>query len=374
MHMFFTNLCLGLSLFLLFNVNLSSPSPSAVMKILKHQENLSTNRQLLPFLNPRGICSKYALNILMLSKLIIISIFLIHILIHCLSILINSVRFVPYNFNLNVSVKLLKNSQSISINSIFYILLLHIDSVESFIMSLYFLSDIYYIYVLTFVTSKIKSLASVKSIHNLGNKVTLIVLSSIILHFYSFCLSFASVSTVSNCTSTLIITCLFFALLQSTRIWLMFINTFINIDDMMNIMILTSQVVCMHRFLFIIIINSFLSRLYTITHWVISLKIVLSNDVDKNPGDFVNNFFTFCNWNLNSLAKDNFYRTWLLEAHNSFHNYDIIFICETSLNDSVELPDTLLNDYPFVSANNPSNAKHDGVGIFYENSLPVTQL
>ena len=67
-------------------------------------------------------------------------------------------------------------------------------------------------------------------------------------------------------------------------------------------------------------------------------------------------------WNLNSLAKENFERVQLIEAHNSIFNYDFISICETSLNDSVELP---------LPANNPANTRHGGVGLFYKNSLPV---
>ena len=42
-----------------------------------------------------------------------------------------------------------------------------------------------------------------------------------------------------------------------------------------------------------------------------------------------------------------------------------------SLNDSVELPDTLLNDYTFVPANNPVTSKNGRVGVFHKNSLPV---
>ena len=76
-------------------------------------------------------------------------------------------------------------------------------------------------------------------------------------------------------------------------------------------------------------------------------------------------------WNLNSLAKDNFQRVSLIEAHNTIFNYDLISICETSLNDSVELPEPLLNEYTFVPANNPANRRHGGVGLFYKNSLPV---
>ena len=76
-------------------------------------------------------------------------------------------------------------------------------------------------------------------------------------------------------------------------------------------------------------------------------------------------------WNINSLAKDNFKRVRLIEAHNSIFNYDLISICETSLNDSVELPETLLDDYTFVPANKPGNTRHGGVGLFYKNSLPA---
>ena len=42
---------------------------------------------------------------------------------------------------------------------------------------------------------------------------------------------------------------------------------------------------------------------------------------------------------------DNFQRVRLIEAHNCIFNYDLVSICETSLNDSVELPETLLNNY-----------------------------
>ena len=110
---------------------------------------------------------------------------------------------------------------------------------------------------------------------------------------------------------------------------------------------------------------------YLSPSWMTFIRIILSNDVETNPGDFVNNFFTFCNWNLNSLAKDDFYRVKLLEAHNSIHNYDFISICETSLNDTVYLPDEMLENYTFMSCNSPSNTRRGGVGLFYKNDLPV---
>ena len=105
--------------------------------------------------------------------------------------------------------------------------------------------------------------------------------------------------------------------------------------------------------------------------WVILIIILLSNDVEKNPGDFNNGFFSFCNWNLNSLAKDDFYRAQLLEAHNAIFNYDLISLCETSLNDTVDLPNPLMDGYTFISCNNSQNQRHGGVGLLYKNSLPI---
>ena len=97
-----------------------------------------------------------------------------------------------------------------------------------------------------------------------------------------------------------------------------------------------------------------------VPHWLPIILIILSNDIDLNPGpNFDNIFFNFMSWNANSLAKDNFQRVRLI------FNYYLVSICETSLNDSVELPETLLNDYTFVPANHPANTRRGGVGLFF---------
>ena len=99
---------------------------------------------------------------------------------------------------------------------------------------------------------------------------------------------------------------------------------------------------------------------------------MLSNDVELNPGDnHHGNLFSFMNWNLNSLPKNNFERIQLIEAHNSIFNYDLISLFETSLNSSVEIPYSLLNEYSFVSATHPDDKSHDGVGLLYKDSLPI---
>ena len=68
-------------------------------------------------------------------------------------------------------------------------------------------------------------------------------------------------------------------------------------------------------------------------------------------------------WNVDSIAKDDFQRVRLIEAHNSIFNHDLISICETSLNDSIKLPDILLNGYTFVHSKNATNTRHGGVGL-----------
>ena len=107
-----------------------------------------------------------------------------------------------------------------------------------------------------------------------------------------------------------------------------------------------------------------------VPNWLSIILIILSNDVHLDPGpQYQNSFFNFMSWNVNSMANDNFERGRLIKARNSTFNYDMISICETSLNDSVELPETLLNDYTFVSANNPANTRHGGMGLFLQEIL-----
>ena len=106
--------------------------------------------------------------------------------------------------------------------------------------------------------------------------------------------------------------------------------------------------------------------------WLSTLLLLMSNDIEQNPGPgYHSNFFNFMNWNLNSLATNDFSRVQLIEAHNSLYNYDLISICETSLTDSLIPNVPELEGYTFEPANHPDNVTHGGVGLFYKNSLPI---
>ena len=110
--------------------------------------------------------------------------------------------------------------------------------------------------------------------------------------------------------------------------------------------------------------------------WYFSLLMTLSLDIHPNPGqeesckrDYKEGFLSFCNWNLNTLSKNDFYRVSLLEAHNLIFDYDIISLCETSLNDSFNPDDIKLPGYNFVPWNYPNGLQNGGVGIFYKDHL-----
>ena len=106
--------------------------------------------------------------------------------------------------------------------------------------------------------------------------------------------------------------------------------------------------------------------------WLSTLLILISNDIEQNPGPgYHSNFFRFMNWNLNSLATNDFARVQLIEAHNSLYSYDLISICETSLTDSLVPSVPELDGYTFEPANHPDNVSHGGVGLFYKNTLPI---
>ena len=84
-----------------------------------------------------------------------------------------------------------------------------------------------------------------------------------------------------------------------------------------------------------------------------------------------NSYFTFMSWNLNSTSKVDFHRLKLLEARNSIFNYDLISLCETSLNDIVVHPDGYLSDYTFIFSIKPDNTRHGGVRLYYKTYLPL---
>ena len=106
-----------------------------------------------------------------------------------------------------------------------------------------------------------------------------------------------------------------------------------------------------------------------LAQWWVFRVILLSGDVELNPGPETLNF---CTWNLNSIAAHDFLRVSLLEAYNSVYSNDLIGIVETHLDNTVDEDRLSLHGYTFIKDNHPQNVKRGGVGLYIRDSLPST--
>ena len=140
---------------------------------------------------------------------------------------------------------------------------------------------------------------------------------------------------------------------------------------------IAKSAICIYKTAYSIIAYLFSCPYEIFALWYIFLQLRLSKDIHPNPGplqsnnEFCGGFLSFCNWNLNTLSKGDFYRVSLLEAHNTEFKYDIISLCETSLNDTIQVPDNILPGYKFHSCNHPDGNRSGGVGIFFKETLPL---
>ena len=71
--------------------------------------------------------------------------------------------------------------------------------------------------------------------------------------------------------------------------------------------------------------------------WAYSHHISLNGDIELNPGPRrdMNQFFSVCYWNLNSVASHNFSKLQFLIAYNCIHKFDIICFSEYYLNSEI---------------------------------------
>ena len=103
------------------------------------------------------------------------------------------------------------------------------------------------------------------------------------------------------------------------------------------------------------------------TQWLVFRTILLSGDVETNPGLET---LDFCCWNLNSITAHDFLRVSLIEAYNSVYKNDLIGIVETHLDNTVNDGRLTLDGYTFSKSNHPQNIERGGVGLYVKDSLP----
>ena len=89
------------------------------------------------------------------------------------------------------------------------------------------------------------------------------------------------------------------------------------------------------------------------TKQLIELLLILSNDVEQNPGpEKEKPHITFCQWNTN--------------------DYDIICLSETFLDSSIDNDDRIsIPGDNLLRVDDPSNTKRGGACIYYKDHLPI---
>ena len=124
----------------------------------------------------------------------------------------------------------------------------------------------------------------------------------------------------------------------------------------------------------------FLAAIITIWSltWLYSLLILLTADVELNPGSrlaSISNISTF-NWNLNSISARDYTKLFIQKAYVAIHKFDIICLSETYLDSSTTSDDDNLeiSGYNLILSDHHSNNKCTGVCIYYKIFLPLQVL
>ena len=121
--------------------------------------------------------------------------------------------------------------------------------------------------------------------------------------------------------------------------------------------------------------NSFVPSFFFLITFL-SLLLILSNDVELNPGpkkDSSKGNFSVAHWNLNNIAAPNFVKLSQLEAYNTMHSYDLISLSETWLDSttSIDSNDLSLKVYNLHLVDDPDNIKKGGVFVYFKETLAV---
>mgnify|MGYP001802894272 FL=1 len=135
-------------------------------------------------------------------------------------------------------------------------------------------------------------------------------------------------------------------------------------------MIIFFELLLIHNILFYLSNNSLVSTDMVIFFFLF-LKpslLLLSGDIEKNPGPKSNTNLKVCHWNLNSLQSHNFAKVSSLKTYNALYKYDIICLSETFLDSSISSndPSLLLDGYTLIRADHPMNVKKGGVCIYFK--------
>ena len=110
--------------------------------------------------------------------------------------------------------------------------------------------------------------------------------------------------------------------------------------------------------------------------WLYSCLIILSGDVEVNPGpkNSVSKCLSIFHWNLNWISAHDYSKLFLLKESISVHRFDIICPSETYLDSTVPLDNDnlVISGYNLIRSDHPSNTKR--VCLYCKNYLPLRVL
>ena len=139
--------------------------------------------------------------------------------------------------------------------------------------------------------------------------------------------------------------------------------------DILNLTSLTKSFICIYKFH---ILCSFLFTNHLFHFWICKLQVILSGDVELNPGPTPNSGqnFSICHWNLNSIPAHNFSKISLFSAYNSLHKFDIICLSETYFDSSIlpQDPNLEMPGYTLIRVDH-HQISNEGESVFIINTI-----
>ena len=103
-----------------------------------------------------------------------------------------------------------------------------------------------------------------------------------------------------------------------------------------------------------------------VSHRHLHILLLISGNVETNPGPQQQNCLKFFHWNLNSICARGRIKIPLIEAYNSVHKFDVIGLSETMLDDTISDEDIRIEGFSreVYRSDHPSNTKTVYVFIF----------
>ena len=107
----------------------------------------------------------------------------------------------------------------------------------------------------------------------------------------------------------------------------------------------------------------------------LTLIILLSGEIEINPGPITANCLKFCYSNLNSVYARGGIRTSLIQAYNSLHHFNILAISETMLDRSIGNDGIYIEGFSrdILRSDHPSNSKTGGACVNFREGLPINR-